>query len=74
MPDNWEVVKRNSGLSHSLVFRNGTAYGFDAAQDAARAELDGYRSAARAALAVLPAARERESLDALVDYIAERRN
>lgn len=44
------------------------------AVEEARAELDGYRSAARAALAVLPVARARESLDALVDYIAERRN
>ena len=44
------------------------------AVEESRAELDSYRDAARAALAVLPAARERESLDALIDYIAERRS
>ena len=36
--NNWEVVKRNSGLADGLAFRNGTAYGFNAAQDEARAE------------------------------------
>ena len=36
--NNWEAVKRNSGLSNGLVFRNGTAYGFNAAQDEVRAE------------------------------------
>ena len=36
--NNWEVVKRDSGLANGLVFRNGTAYGFNAAQDEVRAE------------------------------------
>ena len=36
--NNWEVVKRDSGLADGLAFRNGTAYGFNAAQDEARAE------------------------------------
>ena len=36
--NNWEVVKRNSGLADGLAFRNGTAYGFNAAQDEVRAE------------------------------------
>ena len=36
--NNWEVVKRDSGLINGLAFRNGTAYGFNAAQDEARAE------------------------------------
>ena len=36
--NNWEVVKRDSGLSIGLVFRDRTAYGFNAAQDEVRAE------------------------------------
>ena len=36
--NNWEVVKRDSGLADGLEFRNGTAYGFNAAQDEVRAE------------------------------------
>lgn len=36
--NNWEVVKRDSGLSNGLVFRDRTAYGFNAAQDEVRAE------------------------------------
>ena len=36
--NNWEVVKRDSGLADGLAFRNGTAYGFNAAQDEVRAE------------------------------------
>ncbi len=36
--NNWEVVKRDSGLAGGLAFRNGTAYGFNAAQDEVRAE------------------------------------
>ena len=36
--NNWEVVKRDSGLADGLAFRNGTAYGFNAAQDELRAE------------------------------------
>ena len=36
--NNWEVVKRDSGLANGLAFRNGTAYGFNAAQDEVRAE------------------------------------
>ena len=36
--NNWEVVKRDSGLHHGLAFRDGTAYGFNAAQDEVRAE------------------------------------
>ena len=36
--NNWEVVKRNSGLADGLAFRSGTAYGFNAAQDEVRAE------------------------------------
>ncbi len=42
--------------------------------DETMAQLDGYRNAARAAVAVLPDARARQSLDALVDYLAQRRN
>ena len=38
------------------------------------AQLEGYRNAARAAVATLPDARARQSLDALVDYLAQRRN
>ncbi|MDE2836461.1 MAG: polyprenyl synthetase family protein [Chloroflexota bacterium] len=38
------------------------------------AQLEGYRNAARAAVALLPDARARQSLDALVDYLAQRRN
>ena len=36
--NNWEVVKRDSGLADGLAFRNGTAYGFNLAQDEVRAE------------------------------------
>ena len=36
--NNWEVVKRDSGLADGLAFRNGTAYGFNTAQDEVRAE------------------------------------
>ena len=36
--NNWEVVKRDSGLSNGLVFRDRTAHGFNAAQDEVRAE------------------------------------
>ena len=36
--NNWEVVKRDSGLANGLAFRNGTAYGFNVAQDEVRAE------------------------------------
>ena len=36
--NNWEIVKRDSGLSNGLVFRDRTAYGFNAAQDEVRAE------------------------------------
>ncbi len=36
--NNWEVVKRDSGLADGLAFRNGTAYGFNVAQDEVRAE------------------------------------
>ena len=36
--NNWEVVKRDSGLSNGLVFRDRTAYGFNAAQDEVRSE------------------------------------
>ena len=36
--NNWEVVKRDAGLSNGLVFRDRTAYGFNAAQDEVRAE------------------------------------
>ena len=36
--NNWEVVKHDSGLSNGLVFRDRTAYGFNAAQDEVRAE------------------------------------
>ena len=39
--NNWEVVKRDSGLRSGLVFRDKTAYGFDAAHDAIRAESGG---------------------------------
>lgn len=42
--------------------------------DETMAQLEGYRSAARAAVATLPDARARQSLDALVDYLAQRRN
>ena len=38
------------------------------------AQLEGYRNAARAAVALLPDERARQSLDALVDYLAQRRN
>ena len=36
--NNWEVVRRSVEIRHGLVFRNGTAYGFNAAQDEVRAE------------------------------------
>lgn len=42
--------------------------------DETMAQLEGYRNAARAAVATLPDARARQSLDALVDYLAQRRN
>ena len=42
--------------------------------DETLAQLEGYRNAARAAIAMLPDARARQSLDALVDYLAQRRN
>ena len=42
--------------------------------DDALATLDEYRSAARAALSVLPKSRPRESLEALIDYVAQRRS
>ena len=42
--------------------------------DETMAQLEGYRNAARAAVAMLPDARARQSLDALVDYLAQRRN
>lgn len=42
--------------------------------DESLAQLEGYRNAARAAVATLPDARARRSLDALVDYLAQRRN
>ncbi|MYA50952.1 MAG: polyprenyl synthetase family protein [Chloroflexi bacterium] len=42
--------------------------------DETMAQLEGYRNAARAAVATLPDARARRSLDALVDYLAQRRN
>ena len=36
--NSWEVVKRDSGLSHGLVFRDRTAYGFNQLHDELRAE------------------------------------
>ena len=42
--------------------------------DETLALVEGYRNAARAAAALLPDARARESLEALVDYLAQRRN
>ena len=42
--------------------------------DETMAQLEGYRNSARAAVATLPDARARQSLDALVDYLAQRRN
>lgn len=42
--------------------------------DETLAQLERYRNAARAAVARLPDARARQSLDALVDYLAQRRN
>ena len=50
------------------LVRNSTAI------DGALATLDEYRLAARAALSVLPKARPRESLEALIDYVAQRRS
>ena len=50
------------------LVRNSTAI------DDALATLDEYRLAARAALSVLPKARPRESLEALIDYVAQRRS
>lgn len=58
-----------SDLSTMVEFvRNSSAI------DETLAQLEGYRSAARAAVAMLPDARARRSLDALVDYLAQRRN
>ena len=42
--------------------------------DESLAALDGYRNAARAALSLLPDARPRESLEALIDFVTDRRN
>ena len=42
--------------------------------DETMAQLEGYRNAARSAVTTLPDARARQSLDALVDYLAQRRN
>ena len=42
--------------------------------DESLAALDGYRNAARAALSLLPNARPRESLEALIDFVTDRRN
>ena len=36
--NNWEVVRRSVGIRTGLAFRNGTAYGFNAAYDEVRAE------------------------------------
>ena len=36
--NDWEVVRRSVGIRTGLVFRDGTAYGFNAAYDEARAE------------------------------------
>ena len=35
--NNWTVVRRSVEIRHGLAFRNGTAYGFNAAQDEVRA-------------------------------------
>ena len=65
-----EMAAATRATSRTMVefVRNSSAI------DETLAQLEGYRSAARAAVAMLPDARARQSLDALVDYLAQRRN